>query len=227
MLINDSPLGLTVQGSCLEPIFLPDFCDPCYFETKFLPRIISVSKKDSTVLKALFKSALASVQTLSSRLCGFCVTAQTDDCDCFMLYYALIGAPTSIVIDTTDDTCITPIAKVAIDQCGQSTEYSYYCKSLCSTCATVYLSCTSNFDLMKKIASIYPRWQRLKSSRKNIEACLTEWFGRRCTIVSDSRGGILWTSGQQLTPDEKKYLPFIYSLLPVYKGITLTNVWRA
>lgn len=226
MLLNDSPLGLTVQGSCIEPIFLPDFCDPCYFQQKFLPRIISVSKKDDTVLKQLFKSALVSIQNLSSKLCGFCITAQTDDCDCFMLYYTLIGAPTSIVIDTTDDGCVTPITTVTASQCGEPVDYQHYCNPLCKTCATVYLSCDSNFDLMKKIALIYPRWQRMKSSRKNVEACLSEWFGRRCTVVSDSRGSILWESGQKLTPDEKKYLPFVYSILPVYKGINLTHVWR-
>ncbi|WP_189490757.1 hypothetical protein [Formosimonas limnophila] len=225
MLINDSPLGLAVEGSCKEPIFLPDFCDPCYFEQKFLPRLISPSKKDNTVLKELFKSALSPLEKIAQAVCGVCISAESEDCECFMTYYTLIGGPTSIVLDTTDDTCLVPIGKVKTTRCGVVKECNFYCKPFCSTCETKRLTCENDIELMRKIARVLPRWQRMAPSRKNVEACLTEWFGRRCVIVSDTRGKILWISGHDLSTDEKAYLPFVYSILPILGGVEITHVF--
>lgn len=227
MLMNASPLGLTVKSDCLQEIELPNFCDPCYFESKFLPRVISTSKKDETVLKGLVKAALAPIQKLSNDLCGLCINEQSEDCACFMAYYVLIGAPTSYIIDTTDKSCTTPISTKTFNYCGADNVYKHYCRSPCQTCETVYLDCETDIVLMKKIAGMFVKYGRLPATRKNIEDFLTEWFGRDCIVVKDEKGSIYWYAGQRLTTQEEQILPFIYSMMPVFGGVEVINVWEA
>ena len=224
MLIEHSPLGLSVQANCVTHRPLPDACDPCYFLTKFLPRIISPSKKDNTVLRELFKAAIAPLQDFSSAICGFCATAETDDCACLDVYYTLIGAPRRFAA-VNADACLTPTMDVVIDVCGTQTTYKQHCAPLCETCDTVVIDCDTNFELMKKIARVFPRWSRMTATAKNISDALTEWYGRECFILSEKKGLIYWSSGQELSKNEKQELSIVYQLLPVAGGVNLTHVW--
>lgn len=224
MLINDSPLGLRVQANCVTHRPLPNVCDPCYLITKFLPRIISPSKKDNTVLRELFKAAIAPLQDFSSAICDFCVSADTDDCACLDVYYTLIGAPRKYVsIDA--DACLTPTKNVVLNVCGEKITYKQHCEPLCQTCETIYLDCETNFELMKKIASVFPRWSRMTPTAKNIIDALTEWYERECVILSEKKGLVYWSSGQELSAQEKQELNLVYTLLPIAGGVNLTHVW--
>ena len=225
MLIHDSPLGMLVQANCVTLRPLPEFCDPCYFTQKFLPRIISVSKKDDTVLRELMRVALEPIQTLSTAMCGFCVSADTDDCACFEQFYSLIGAPKSYIVDNTDY-CLVPTQNININICGDDEVYKYYCNAPCFECNTHFLDCGTDLELMKKIANAKTKWQFLAGTVKNLEACLSEWYGRDCKILQEEKGRVFWSGGQELTQSEKEQQFLIYSLLPIFGGVNLTHVWR-
>ncbi len=89
-----------------EPCFLPavgDICDPCRQLDFYLPKIKAPTLKENSVIEALAKAFLQVDDELLKKICGFCLTWDTSDCQCLLAFGASIGVPTNYVtIDATN-----------------------------------------------------------------------------------------------------------------------------
>ena len=226
--LNNKPMVViteTVEPCFVEPILT--LCVPCRQLNTYLPKIKAPTLKENSAIQALSTAFLQIDDELMDKICGFCFTADTDDCECLLRYGASLGvAQYYTTIEATN--CMKFGYKATVDKCCDGAvctkQVFAYCQQLCEVCAVHQLDVCNNpadFDFYKKIVKFKARWFNATPTRKNIVDSLIDWFGAEAYVVDAKYPSIFWSLGRSPTAQELAIMPFVYSMMPVYDGIDL------
>ena len=226
--ITDTPMVEITE--VVQPCFqeLPvELCEPCRQLNTYLPKIKAPTLKQNSKIKVFAKAMLEIDDELMQKICNLCFTAETEDCNCLLLYGKSVGAETSyFTIDSTN--CMKFGYKKTVNQCCNNAickrEVFAFCQQLCQVCNFHSLDVCNNeadFEFYKKIVKFKAKYFNKAPTRKNIVDALIDWFGAEAHVLDAIYPEIFWSLGRAATEQELAIMPFVYSMMPVYDGIDL------
>ena len=142
--ITDEPMVeiTEIAQPCFQELS-SELCEPCRQLNTYLPKIKATTLKQNSKIESFAKAMLEIDDELIQKICNFCFTAETDDCNCLLLYGKSVGAETSYyTIDSTN--CMKFGYKKTVNQCCKNEsvesvlickrEVFAFCQQLCEVC---------------------------------------------------------------------------------------------
>lgn len=232
--ITDEPMVeiTEIAQPCFQELS-SELCEPCRQLNTYLPKIKATTLKQNSKIESFAKAMLEIDDELIQKICNFCFTAETDDCNCLLFYGKSIGVETSYyTIDSTN--CMKFAYKKTVNQCCKNEsvesvlickrEVFAFCQQLCEVCNFHSLDICNNqndFEFYKKIVKFKAKYFNKAPTRKNIVDALIDWFGSEAHVLDAMYPEIYWSLGRAATEQELAIMPFVYSMMPVYDGIDL------